>query len=352
MLNNKKLIFIVTTIIILIILTAAITLYFSNYQNTNKTTNNDTNNTTNISPTPTRFLGPLKILNNIKTEFTIIGNTFSVFIHTNKPVKLTQDTQFARLININENKYVIELLQLIEGDNEIQVSLIDEDGNKETFNFKIKRKQGSQIKDWPNFKYTDETNDLLILVDKKNKLTFSYEPNDLVDLGATPYGLYVNVNNLKLRREAADALKKMLTDYNKEYKEHLVIASAYRSYNDQYNLFSYWVSELGATEAEKISAKPGYSEHQLGTVVDFINKDSNYELTEKFAETKSYQWLINNAHNYGFVLSYPKDKENITGYKFEPWHWRYIGVNNAIEFKSQNTMTLNQWLEMKTQNSN
>lgn len=350
MTNKKLILIIISIIIVVIILIGSITIYY-NYQNNLSSNNTLENNTIkNASPTPTTFLGPLKILNNIKTESTIIGNTFSVFVHTSKPIKLTQDTQFARLINVSENKYVIELLQLIEGENEIKVSLIDDDGNKESFNFKINRKAGSTIKDWNNFKYTDETKDLLMVVDKKNKLTSSYEPNDLVDLGATPYGLYVNVSNLKLRKEAADALKKMLTDYNKEYKEHLVISSAYRSYNDQYNLHSYWVSELGATEAEKISAKPGYSEHQLGTVVDFINKDSNYQLTEKFAETKSYQWLINNAHNYGFVLSYPKDKESITGYKFEPWHWRYIGVDNAIEFKSQNEMTLNQWLEMKTKN--
>lgn len=349
--KKQRLIFIFISFVILLVFVVSLILLYSSYSNEVKNNSDSSSLTDSTPPTPTIYEGPLKILNKINTELTVYGNICSMFIQANKPIKLSNDSYFARLINIGKNKYVLELFQLIEGANELEISLIDDQGNKENLKFLVQRKPGSPIKDWEGFKYTDETKDLLILVDKQNKITTSYEPNDLVDIGATPYSLYVNVKGLKLRKEAADALKKMLDDYYKEYKEHLVISSAYRSYNDQYQLHNYWVSELGLKEAEKVSAKPGYSEHQLGTVVDFINKDSSYLLSEKFAETKSYTWLLANAHNYGFVLSYPKDKEEITGYKFEPWHWRYIGIENAKEFNSQKEMALNQWLAVKNNKS-
>ena len=306
---------------------------------------------TNIDSTkPTPNNRPLQILNKtkIKMEFEVYGPSYSTYVETNKPIKLSKDSYFCNLYELGQNKYVLEISPLNEGLDEFRVTFVDEVDQKEELIFKISSKKINPVKDWEDFVYTDPTKDLLTVVDKKHKLTSTYEPDDLVELGSAPYSLYTNRKNLMLRREAADQLKKMLSDYYSEFKTNLVVASAYRSYNEQYVLYNYWTSEIGVQEANRSSARPGYSEHQLGTVVDFVDKESGYELTEKFAETKSFKWLSDNAHKYGFVMSYPKDKEDVTGYKFEPWHWRYIGVENANNYnKIKDGITLNQWLKQQ-----
>ena len=115
------------------------------------------------------------------------------------------------------------------------------------------------------------------------------------------------------------------------------MTSAYRSYSKQYGLYKYYVSELlsqgfSQTQAEaevsKTSAKAGHSEHQSGLCVDLI-ENGNTELTVAFEECEAFRWLSANAHKYGFILRYPKNKEAITGYEYEPWHFRFVGIDAA-----------------------
>ena len=293
--------------------------------------------------------------NLLERNIEIIYPKYSMVIESNKDIELKDDTNFKKLYYSGEfdskKVYVLELQNIGDGVSKRSVSI----GNKQsTVSFVVNiNKKPSGVSslvesnlDWPNYKYYPYPNNLLAVVDKEYKIPFEYEPNDLVNLYEAPYLLYTNNSQMFLRKEAADALKSMLNDYKKYSGKNLVIASAYRSISNQFELFSYWVSQLGIDEAVRVSAKPGYSEHHLGTVVDFINSDSGLQLTEKFAETDAYAWLLQNAHKYGFVLSYPKDKEEITGYKFEPWHWRYLGIENAQNFKESN-LTLNQWLKEK-----
>ena len=104
----------------------------------------------------------------------------------------------------------------------------------------------------------------------------------------------------------------------------IVINSAYRSYQDQLDLEELYLKTYGQSYVDKFVAKPGYSEHQTGLSYDIGSKSSNV-----FANSKEYKWMLDNAHKYGFILRFPKKYENITGFRSEPWHYRYVGKKIA-----------------------
>lgn len=136
--------------------------------------------------------------------------------------------------------------------------------------------------------------------------------------------------DLKLRKESGHALAEMC---HKAYSEGIVLhlLSAYRSFDYQETVFQRNIRFYGSeAEANRYSARPGQSEHQLGTAVDFGGTDSDW--TEGFSHTKPARWLARNAYKFGFVMSYPPGTEHITGYVFEPWHYRYIGMEAAGEW--------------------
>src|SRR5699024_10934617 len=109
-------------------------------------------------------------------------------------------------------------------------------------------------------------------------------------------------------------------------------------------LFQSYVDKHGKEAANRYSAKPGQSEHQTGLVMDVTSKSVDYQLTEGFAETKEGKWLHGHAYEYGFIIRYPKDAEHITGYIYEPWHIRYLGVEMATDvFNSE--VTYEEFLE-------
>ena len=112
------------------------------------------------------------------------------------------------------------------------------------------------------------------------------------------------------------------------------IISGYRSYNYQKEVYQGWVNSLGQKEADKVSARPGHSEHQTGLAYDLGNGGS-CDLESCFGDTKEGKWLKLNAHKYGFIIRYPKDKVNITGYSYEPWHLRYVGIEHAKSIYEQ-----------------
>lgn len=168
------------------------------------------------------------------------------------------------------------------------------------------------IKIFHKLKTDDE---LLLLVNKQNYLEPDYIPSDLADITSL---FPVNREGMFLRRIIFDDLADMFSD-SKEDGVELRVISAYRSYENQRSVFSRWVKAFGEKEASRVSAVPGASQHQLGTAIDFNI------LSERFEETPAGAWLISNSCKYGFVMSYPKDMEDFTGYKYEPWHYRYVG---------------------------
>lgn len=158
----------------------------------------------------------------------------------------------------------------------------------------------------------------LILVNKFYHLKEDYVPNDLVTLS----GQYNKGANNKMRKDAALAFMEMV-DAAKLDNIILYNMSAYRDYNYQVNLYNKYIQRDGKEAADKYSARPGYSEHQSGLCSDLNN------ISDSFDGTDEAIWLKNNAYKYGFILRFPKDKEDITGYKYEPWHYRYVGKEAA-----------------------
>lgn len=178
---------------------------------------------------------------------------------------------------------------------------------------------------------------LNVLVDKTHALPRDFEPKDLVKLIENEVS--ATDNSIMLRNETATQLRLMLGDMRSQGNRKLSVISGYRSYSVQEYTYNSWVARLGQERADVTSAKPGHSEHQLGTTVDLGLAGTN-DLNSLYPgqATREWTWLDQNAHNYGFVMSYRYKQEHLTGYKFEPWHWRYVGKNLAIQIrKSTNT---------------
>ena len=167
---------------------------------------------------------------------------------------------------------------------------------------------------------------LFFLIDKKHTASSSYAPKDLVSLKKNSL-FDLNKAGMKIRPEAYSALNEMAQAALNE-GIRLLVSSAYRSYSYQENLFNYWVSVDGLEEAERESARPGTSQHQLGTAVDFGS------ISDDFDKTQMGQWVYKNAADYGWSLSFPKGYEDVTGYRWECWHFRYIG-KNACRFQQK-----------------
>jgi D-alanyl-D-alanine carboxypeptidase len=159
-----------------------------------------------------------------------------------------------------------------------------------------------------------------ILVDKEHALSENYEPRDLVQLRNASFR--VSRSDLLLRREAAESLEAMAAAARRDGLT-LVASSAYRTYEYQVQLYQRYVREIGQQAADRISARPGHSQHQLGLVIDFGSID------DSFAATAEGRWLTANASRFGWSLSYPQGYEEITGYSWESWHFRYVGIELA-----------------------
>ncbi|WP_407400415.1 M15 family metallopeptidase [Treponema sp.] len=174
--------------------------------------------------------------------------------------------------------------------------------------------------------FRSDDKSLFFLIDKKHKAESSYVPKDLIELKANDL-FNLNKKNMFIRPEAYEALKKMALA-SKNDGITLLVSSVYRSYQYQDNLFNYWVSVDGLEEAERESARPGTSQHQLATAIDFGS------ISDDFDNTEMGQWVYKNAADYGWSLSFPKGYEDVTGYRWECWHFRYVGVN-ACRFQKK-----------------
>ena len=167
---------------------------------------------------------------------------------------------------------------------------------------------------------------LYYLIDKTHTVGADYEPTHLRKL-VQNNDYIINKTTLSLREDAADALAEMGRAAKKDGVT-LDVSSTYRSYETQERTFNYWVSVDGLEEAERESARPGTSQHQLGAAVDFGNIEDSYSLTD------GCKWLNAHAEEYGWSLSFPQGYEDITGYRWECWHFRYIGIE-ACKFQKK-----------------
>ena len=164
----------------------------------------------------------------------------------------------------------------------------------------------------------------------KHRLSANWEPSDLVSI---PRRMMMPGRNGQVRRKVLPALKKMLRAAKRKGLR-LNVRSAYRSFHTQCVTYESKVRKHGKEHAMRYSAKPGHSQHQLGTTVDISAARLDWTLSDNLAKTREGRWLARNASRFGFVLSYPKNREKATGYAFEPWHFRYVGKKTARKIEA------------------
>lgn len=173
---------------------------------------------------------------------------------------------------------------------------------------------------YKNIKTITEPDIYLVLVNKEYKLPENYVPSKL-ELISNEFA-----NENKYLREEARIAFETLSKNAKELGYRIIAVSTYRDYEYQNKLYNMYVEEKGLDYADKCSARPGHSEHQTGLAVDVEGSNRDYD---EFENSKEFVWMKENAYKYGFILRYPKGKEKITGFKYEPWHYRYVGLDVA-----------------------
>lgn len=175
---------------------------------------------------------------------------------------------------------------------------------------------------------------LWVLANKEQPLGKAFVPKDIVH--AAVKQKYGNTTVPRVLNEALVAL----FEAAKADGIELVLSSGYRDYGFQASLYQQQVKKVGAKEANRWVAKPGESEHQTGLAVDITAESVGLKLTQDFEKTAEFEWLMQHAPDYGFILRYPQDKESETGYSYEPWHWRYLGHPEAARFIHDQELTL------------
>ncbi len=181
-----------------------------------------------------------------------------------------------------------------------------------------------------------EVDNKLVLVNRKYKLSNKYIPKELQEPN-----IRFSDNMLKeeklMTKESGKALEELMLAAEKEEGIILYAISGYRCYNTQNNLYKHRVKILGREEADKYVAKAGHSEHQTGLAMDLTNREGlNKFSNDDFGKTTEGIWIRENAHRFGFIIRYPRNKEHITGYDYEPWHIRYVGKKAAEEIYNNN----------------
>ena len=186
-----------------------------------------------------------------------------------------------------------------------------------------------------------DLNSVTLLVDATHSLPADYEPSDLEAPYVSSTGEVIQV-----RAAVAEDLKEMINTANEDGAP-LILTAGYISYETQEDYFSDRVAMVGEAEALKTTPKAGFSEHQTGLAVDFSDKDDGTAATTAFAESEAGKWLLAHAHEYGFILRYPEGKQDITGYDYMPWHWRYVGRDLANKmYETDPNLTFEEYFEI------
>ena len=239
-------------------------------------------------------------------------------------LSLKYDKNIILLIN---EKYFIEdnLQKYIEYKNEEKYPIVDI----------IALINTNAYKSWySDTKPTDKEKGNLMLTNKFNYLDSSYNDENMVKVSK----IHSFGENQMLTSETYEAFKEMFNAAKSE-NLNLIINSSFRSYEEQESVYNLYKNSKGEEEADKIAAKPGFSEHQTGLSIDIQTYGSSQKTFEEFDE---FKWLQENAYKYGFILRYPKDKEYITGYQYESWHYRYVGKEVA-QYIHDNNITFDEY---------
>lgn len=243
-------------------------------------------------------------------------------------IEKLNDENETYFVNNTKNNYIIDLLK---------EKYFLEKNLYEYIEYKVDNKKKSYYdivaivnvganKDWYNvksIKETDLTKGNLMIVNKFNYLKENYEPNEI-----TSISLSYSYGNNKVSKETNDAYIEM-AKAAKNNGIQLMANSTYRTYKRQDEIYKDFYYSKGISYADKYAARAGYSEHQTGLAIDIFTTGNS--TTSNFEESDAFKWLSTNAHKFGFILRYPKGKEYLTGYNYESWHYRYLGINTATK---------------------
>lgn len=186
--------------------------------------------------------------------------------------------------------------------------------------------------------FADIEKEALMLTNKIFTLRYDYVPKNLRMANV------LSSKEIELEGETATATE-ALFEAAKQAGHTLVLVSGYRDFEYQLGLFERKVSAVGISEANQFVAIPGESEHQTGYAIDISTHSMNLSLYQKFENEPEFEWLIENCADYGFILRYLKDKSDITGYSYEPWHYRYIGDVEIANYIMDNNLTFEEYYQ-------
>lgn len=244
------------------------------------------------------------------------------------------DENIKRIENSEKKDYIKELLTdtyFIESNLDNYINYISEnEGNSIRENVEIVN-TNRHLDFYTNIQMADPEKGKLILTNKYYKLSEDFNPGELVNLSGY-YGLG------SLVEESYNAFMDM-HEAASEVGLRLYATSTYRDYDHQKRLYTNYAANRGQKEADRFSARPGHSEHQTGLALDFIEPGKSLR---EFENTDEFIWLQSNAHKFGFILRYPDNKEHITGYIYEPWHYRYVGQEVA-KYIYENEITFDEY---------
>lgn len=195
---------------------------------------------------------------------------------------------------------------------------------------------------------TDRANSLWTVVNKGRKLPSGYFPNDLTS-PSVPLRFAAGSPEMKLQPEASQAIERLFAEA-KSQDLQLLLVSGYRSYSSQAAIYDRNVKQDGLAKADATSARAGHSEHQTGLAADVGTRSRTCELDKCFGTIAEGKWLAINAHKFGFIIRYQDGKREQTGYDYEPWHLRYVGVELAVEI-NRSSQTLEQFFGLPANSS-
>ena len=292
--------------------------YFEDYLNINYIDNNDFIDNINL------MLSLGYKSDDINTFYEVIPNSIEVIINNKYDKDVSNYLKLDYFKEENLKRYIDYDLMEVK-------SVYDITGIKNDYNYEDTVTFVNANLDKPYYEYdtnltSEEASKIDVIVNKYHKLDSKYEPDDLEVIDSK----YAS-GRQRLRKEAKEKFELMASDMASNGLK-IYAGSTYRSYDYQLGLYNRYVKKDGFNEAETYSARAGYSEHQLGLAVDIVNSKWDY-LSEN---DKEYDYLVKNSYKYGFILRYPRGSEYITGYIFEDWHFRYLGVSLATKVHDSN----------------
>lgn len=262
--------------------------------------------------------------------------------YSNDEIKLLkeklQENDINSLVNIEKNQFLLEIINEKYFVYNNLNRYLEFQKKYTTFSPAEVVKRVNVNLDYDFYDYDNKSDigkDILVLVNKFYHLESDYDPSDLVNVN----NKYFYGSDHKLRKDAYQAFIKMW-DAAKEEDIYLIITSSYRSYESQVKAYDNIKDTQGTTKADKVVARPGYSEYQTGLALDIFSKE---DINAKdFSTTKTYTWLIDNAYRFGFILRYPTGTSDITGFMDDTSHFRYVGVE-AATYIYENNITFDEY---------